>query len=59
MNSTLQMGVDRLFVIETEYDLALLEAELKWLNWVIRDIEDGSLTERKGEQWNWSVKFEP
>jgi DNA-binding PadR family transcriptional regulator len=37
MDSTLQMGIDRLFVIETEYDLALLEAELKWLNRLIWD----------------------
>jgi DNA-binding PadR family transcriptional regulator len=55
LDSTLQMGIHRLFVIETDYDLALLEAELNWLNRLILNIEDGPLTERKGEQWKWSV----
>jgi DNA-binding PadR family transcriptional regulator len=54
LDSTLQMGIHRLFVIETDYELTLLEAELKWLKRLIRDIDDGPLTARKGEQWNWS-----
>jgi DNA-binding PadR family transcriptional regulator len=58
MDATLQMGIHRLFVIETDYELALLEEENKWLDRLIRDIEDGPLTERTDDQRNWSIKFE-
>lgn len=58
LDATLQIGIDRLFVIETDYELTLLEAERKWLDLLIRDIEDGPLAVRRGEQWSWSVKQE-
>ncbi len=58
MVATLKMGIDRLFVIETDYELALLEAERRWLDQLIRDIEDGPLTVRQGDKWNWSVRFQ-
>jgi DNA-binding PadR family transcriptional regulator len=38
-----QTGVERLFRIEHEYELALLEAELEWVRRLIKDIESGAL----------------
>lgn len=35
--------VPRLFLIETEYDLAVLEAEAAWVRSLLSDLEDGSL----------------
>jgi DNA-binding PadR family transcriptional regulator len=57
MEDTLAMGIDRLFVIEMEYSLALLEAEQNWLGKLIKDIENGVITERKEESIVWSVKY--
>lgn len=57
METTLSGGVDRLFVIETEYSLALLEAERTWVDRLIRDIEAGDLTERTEDGWHWAVRF--
>ena len=37
------MGVARLFVVETEYEQALLEAELDWVRRLIKEIEDGEI----------------
>ncbi|SHE49933.1 DNA-binding transcriptional regulator, PadR family [Seinonella peptonophila] len=51
---TQQSGVSRLFIIETEYELALLEAEKIWLEQIIRDISEGLLTIRKSDEWKWS-----
>jgi DNA-binding PadR family transcriptional regulator len=57
MEATLAMGIDRLFVIETEYSLTLLEAEQKWLGELIKDIENGVIAERKEENLVWIVKY--
>ena len=44
-------GVARVFLIEQEYKLVTAECELNWLNQVIADIKNGSLTVMKdGEQ---------
>jgi DNA-binding PadR family transcriptional regulator len=44
-------GVARVFLIEQEYKLVTAEGELNWLNQVIADIKNGSLTVMKdGEQ---------
>lgn len=59
METTRSMGVDRLFVIEQEYSLALLEAELNWVHAFINDIENGVITEKKDGEWNWILSFEP
>ena len=40
-------GLPRLFLLESEYALALREAELVWVRGVIREIEDGTLV------WPW------
>ncbi|SEC28590.1 PadR family transcriptional regulator [Paenibacillus sp. GP183] len=57
MEATLAMGIDRLFVIEMEYSLALLEAEQNWLGELINDIENGVITERKKENLVWVVNY--
>jgi hypothetical protein len=58
METTRAMGIDRLFIIEQEYSLALLEAEQKWLPQLMNDIENGVLAERKEDEWNWIVHFQ-
>jgi DNA-binding PadR family transcriptional regulator len=42
-------GLPRLFLLEEEYRLALLEAELAWVRGVIDDLREGRLT--WSEQW--------
>lgn len=58
MEMTRAMGIDRLFVIEQEYSLALLETEQNWLQQLVNDIENGVLAERTEDQWNWIVYFQ-
>ena len=48
-------GVHRMFMIETDYELALLESELKWLDQLIGEIEEGPFTKREGDQWRWAI----
>jgi DNA-binding PadR family transcriptional regulator len=57
MEDTLTMGIDRLFVIELEYSLALLEAEQNWLGQLIKDIENEVITERKEDKLVWIVNY--
>jgi DNA-binding PadR family transcriptional regulator len=38
-----EFGLPRVFELETEYQLRLVEAELDWLRTLIKDIESGSL----------------
>ncbi|RCW50817.1 PadR family transcriptional regulator [Paenibacillus prosopidis] len=57
MEMTRALGIDRLFVIEQEYSLALLESECNWLQQLMNDIENGVLAERTEDQWNWIVYF--
>ncbi|MBU5441624.1 PadR family transcriptional regulator [Paenibacillus sp. MSJ-34] len=58
MEATRSMGIDRLFVIEQEYSLALLEAERNWIHKLIKDIENGSITEKKDGKLNWALSFD-
>lgn len=58
MIATMNMGIDRLFVIEQEYSLALLEAERNWLDQFIKDIENGVFTEKTEDQWGWRLNYE-
>jgi len=55
MQDTRQLGVDRLFLIEQEYTLAMLQAEMDWLNRFIAEIHDSSLTLRTEDAWTWFV----
>ncbi|HLW02195.1 MAG TPA: PadR family transcriptional regulator [Ktedonobacterales bacterium] len=60
MRSTLergtQMGIDRLFLIEDEYALALLEARFAFLQRLVAAIKDGTLTERDAGQRRWKIR---
>jgi DNA-binding PadR family transcriptional regulator len=42
-------GVPRLFLVESEHELILREAELSWVRGLVREIEDGTLDGL--EQW--------
>ena len=44
LNSLIEQGLCRLFLIEQEHGLVLLEAELAWVRRLIGEIRDGSLT---------------
>lgn len=57
MEATLAMGIDRLFLIEQDYSLALLEAELNWIGRFKKDIEDGVISERKEDHLVWIIKY--
>jgi DNA-binding PadR family transcriptional regulator len=48
-------GLSRLFLLESEYMLTLLEAELKWIRSVIADLRSGRLTWTQ----DWSRPFGP
>lgn len=43
MDTTMRGGVPRLFLVESEHELVLKEAELSWVRELVRDIEDGTL----------------
>ncbi|MBA2285416.1 MAG: PadR family transcriptional regulator [Ktedonobacteraceae bacterium] len=49
------LGVDRLFLIEDRYSLTLLEARLTFVQQLIQEINDGTLTEMRDEQRIWKV----
>lgn len=57
MEMTRSMGIDRLFVIEQEYSLALLEAERNWIGELMNDIENGAIAKKKDGEWNWVLTF--
>ena len=48
-------GVDRLFLIEDEYRLAQLESERVWVQKLIREIKDGTLTETSDDILRWKI----
>jgi DNA-binding PadR family transcriptional regulator len=50
-----RQGVDRLFLIEDEYRLAQLESERAWVQKLIREIKDGTLTETSDDILRWKV----
>ncbi len=55
LETSRQRGVDRLFLLEDEYQLAQLENEQVWVQKLIQDIEDGTLTERLDGILSWKV----
>jgi DNA-binding PadR family transcriptional regulator len=57
LEATLAMGIDRVFVIETEYSLALLDAERSWLERLMKDIEDEVITKWRGDRLVWLVNY--
>jgi DNA-binding PadR family transcriptional regulator len=50
-----QRGVDRIFLIEDEYRLAQLESEREWIQKLIEEIRDGTLTETTDDILRWKV----
>ena len=50
-----QLGVDRLFLVEDEYALTLLQAKFTFLQHLLQEINDGTLTEMRDEKRVWKV----
>ncbi len=50
-----QIGVDRLFLVEDAYTLTLLEAKHTFVQQLIQEINDGTLTEMRNEQRIWKI----
>jgi len=38
-----KQGLERLFILELEYEIVLKEAELNWLEGIYKDIKEGKL----------------
>ncbi|MBD2871735.1 PadR family transcriptional regulator [Paenibacillus arenilitoris] len=51
-------GLDRLFVVEQEYALALNEAELRWVDALIGDIRGEVLTKRMNDKLVWAITYQ-
>jgi len=43
LDSVMEEGLPRLFLIESEHELILREAELRWVRELVSDISDGTL----------------
>jgi DNA-binding PadR family transcriptional regulator len=50
-----QLGVDRLFLVEDAYTLALQAAKLTFVRQLIQEINDGTLTEIKDGKRTWKI----
>src|SRR5438874_10862713 len=50
-----QLGVDRIFLIEDLYTVTLLQARYDFIQQLIREINDGTLTEMGKEQRIWKI----
>jgi DNA-binding PadR family transcriptional regulator len=50
-----QFGVDRLFLVEDTYTLALQTAKLTFVQQLIQEINDGTLTEMKDGKRTWKI----
>jgi DNA-binding PadR family transcriptional regulator len=55
MNACIQRGVDQLFLIEDEYRLTQLESESVWIQKLILEIRDGTLTESSEGTLRWKI----
>ena len=49
LDEVAEQGLSRLFLVESEHELILREAELSWVRGLLREIEDGTLDGLK--QW--------
>lgn len=56
IDEAIAAGLDRVFQIESEYSLALLEAEYRWLQQLIGEIQAGPLTVTKDGHLAWNIK---
>jgi hypothetical protein len=43
LDTVMEQGLPRLFLIESEHELILREAELRWVRELVREISDGTL----------------
>ena len=50
-----QQGVDRLFLIEDDYRLTQLESERAWVEKLLEEIKDGTLTEPSDGILGWKI----
>jgi DNA-binding PadR family transcriptional regulator len=50
-----QLSVDRLFLIEDQYAITLLQARYEFIQQLIREINDGTLTEMGKGQRKWKI----
>ena len=55
IEKTRQLGVDRLFLVEDAYTLTLLEARLAFVQQLIQEINDGTLTETRDDERIWKI----
>lgn len=55
IEKTRLLGVDRLFLVEDAYTLTLLEAKLAFVQQLIQEINDGTLTETRDDQRVWKI----
>ena len=55
IEKTRQLGVDRLFLVEDAYTLTLLEAKLAFVQQLIQEINDGTLTETRDDTRVWKI----
>lgn len=51
----LQMGVDRIFLVEDRYAVTLSEAKISFIRQFVHEINDGTLTEMKNEKRVWKI----
>jgi DNA-binding PadR family transcriptional regulator len=49
------LGVDQLFTIEDRYSVSLLQARYDFIQQLIREINDGTLTEMSNEERIWKI----
>jgi DNA-binding PadR family transcriptional regulator len=52
----LRLGVDRLFLVEDQYALTLLQARFSFLQQLIHEIEDGTLTQMTDGNLTWTIR---
>jgi DNA-binding PadR family transcriptional regulator len=55
IEKTRQLGVDRLFLVEDAYTVTLLEARLAFVQQLIQEINDGTLTETRDDKRIWKI----
>ncbi|MBA2680874.1 MAG: PadR family transcriptional regulator [Ktedonobacteraceae bacterium] len=55
IGKSLQIGVDRIFLVEDRYALTLLETRLSFIQQFVHEINDGTLTEMKSEKRVWKI----
>ena len=55
LETTSQQGVDRIFLIEDEYRLAQQISERGWVEKLLEEIKDGTLTELSDDVLRWKV----